>query len=67
MLSVLFNAPSALIGAILGMLFGGLVVENGTNHTLAKEQATHANQLITQCEAVIPRNHRCKLTAEVVK
>jgi hypothetical protein len=67
MMTVLFNAPSCVIGAIFGMIVGGVIVENSQDSQDRKAQVEHANQLITTCEAMLPRNLRCELTAKVVE
>lgn len=66
-MTALFNAPSCVIGLMLGAVLGAFIVENGKNHTHLKEQVAHANQIVADCEAELPRNLRCELTAKVIK
>ena len=65
--TALFNAPSFVVGAVLGMVIGALIVENGANNVEMKQDLTDHNQLVADCESRLPRNKFCELVAREVK
>ena len=66
-MTALFNAPSAIIGLLVGMLMGSFLLQHSDSYTDMEMSVAEANQLVSDCEAKLPRNLSCKLTAEVVK